>query len=78
MNLDDEIEGVTNGRKLQEIINMSLKYAPRNWVLIGVKTKEPLRVMFNPQQPRQNLLRKSYVNFTHRLKSMAVSCRRAN
>ena len=60
MDLDTEVEGVTNGKKLQEIINMSLKVAPRNYVLIGIRTKQPMVVsaydtalkgMFAPQQP---------------------------
>ena len=38
--LNGEIEGVTNGRHLNEIITSSLEYAPRNYPLIGIKTKE--------------------------------------
>ena len=75
MYLDDEIQGVTNGQKLNEIINRSLLYAPRNYPLIGIKTKEAMTVsgydsalseMFKPRHPRQNLLRKAYINYWHR------------
>lgn len=74
INLDDEIQGVTDGHKLNEIINQSLIDAPRNFVLIGIKTKQPmpvssydsaLREMFKPKKPRQNLLRKAYINYWH-------------
>ena len=75
MYLDDEIEGVTNGQKLNEIISKSLLYAPRNYPLIGLKTQQlmtasgydsALREMFKPRQPRQNLLRKAFINHWHR------------
>lgn len=72
--LDDDIEGVTDGKKLNQIITKSLEYAPRNYPLIGIKTKQQmtasgydsaLKEMFKPKQPRQNLLRKAYVNYWH-------------
>ena len=62
--LNDEIEGVTNGRHLNEIITSSLEYAPRNTPLIGIKTKEPmgqsgydsaLASIFAPTNPTQNV-----------------------
>ena len=76
--LKNEIPGITDGKKLNSIINDSLHYAPRNYVLVGVKDRhEPLAVssfgsamrsMFNPKKPLQNLLRKAYINYTHRMK----------
>ena len=36
--LNDEVCGVTNGKKINEIINDSLKNARRNLVLIGITT----------------------------------------
>lgn len=74
MRLSDDIEGVTNGKRLNTIINLSLKYAPRDYVLIGVRTKEAmsesgydsaLASMFAPKKPTQNTLRKAYINFWH-------------
>lgn len=75
MRLSDDIPDVTNGKLLNEIINESLKYAPRNYVLIGVKSKEAmgasgydaaLAAMFSPKRPTQNTLRKAYINYWHR------------
>lgn len=72
--LDEEIPGVTNGKRLSEIINKSLEVQPRNFVLIGIKNKGEMSVssydaalatMFRPRQPRQNLLRKAYINYWH-------------
>jgi hypothetical protein len=74
MKLDDEIDNVTDGRKLNTIINESLTADPRNYVLIGFKNKESmpastynssLAQMFAPKKPTQNVLRKSYVNYWH-------------
>ena len=75
MRLNDEIEGVTNGKRLNELINASLEYAPRNYLLMGVKTRETMRdtgynaaldAMFDPKRPTQNTLRKMYINHWHR------------
>lgn len=75
MNLEDEIQGVTDGHKLNEIINESLLAVPRNFVLIGIRTKLPmdhssydaaLFDVFRPKHPRQNLIRKAYINYWHR------------
>ena len=75
MRLNDDIEGVTNGKRLNELINTSLTYAPRNYVLVGVKTGEAmgdtgynaaLAAMFKPRKPTQNTLRKAYINYWHR------------
>ena len=66
---------MTDGQKLNEIINKSLLYAPRNYPLIGLKTHEmmsasgydsALREMFKPKQPRQNIIRKAFINYWHR------------
>jgi hypothetical protein len=73
--LVDEIPGVSNGTELNNIINISLEFYPRDYVLLGTKTKDVMGVsgydsalgeMFKPKKPRQNLLRKSYVNFWYR------------
>ena len=75
MKFEDEIKDVTNGKLLNSIINKSLDVMPRNHLLIGIKTKLPMIVtsydsalgeMFKPKKPRQNLIRKSYVNFWYR------------
>lgn len=75
MKFEDEIKDVTNGKLLNSIINKSLDVMPRNHVLIGIKTKLPMIVtsydsalgeLFKPRKPRQNLIRKAYVNFWYR------------
>ena len=75
MRLNDEIPGVTNGQRLNEIINNSLMYAPRNYVLIGVKIggamvdtayNSALATMFAPRKPTQNTMRKMFINHWHR------------
>jgi len=75
MRLNDDIEGVTNGKRLNELINTSLTYASRNYVLVGVKTGQEmgdtgynaaLAAMFKPRKPTQNTLRKAYINYWHR------------
>ena len=73
--LSDEIPGVTNGKKLNVIINESLKAWKREWVLCGVKTyglpmgkssyNAGLASAFKPKKPTQNILRKSYINHWH-------------
>ena len=81
--LDDDIiqekpkyTRVTDGKELNKIINNSLKYWARNYVLPAVKlNNEPMgetsyasafRTLFsdpdNPRQPTQNLIRKMYIN----------------
>lgn len=75
--LEDDIPGVTDGKRLNQIINESLEAAPRDYVLIGVRTKtamlesgfrSAMGSMFKPKNPGQNLLRKAYINFWHRAK----------
>lgn len=77
MRLSDEIVGVTDGNKLNTIINQSLTWAPRNYVLIGIVSKgamgasgfrSAMQGMFKPKTPLQNILRKAYINYTHRMK----------
>ena len=74
MRLNDDIPAVTNGARLNELINLSLTYAPRDYVLIGVRTKtmmgesgynSALSSMFAPRKPTQNVLRKAYINHWH-------------
>lgn len=77
MRLEDDIPGVTDGKRLNMIINESLQVAPRDYVLIGVKTKaamgqsgfrSAMAAMFKPKKPGQNLIRKAYINYWHRFK----------
>lgn len=75
--LKKEVGMVTGGEILNFVMNKSLEYAPRNYVLVGVKTKsEPmahssydkaLSEMFAPRKPTQNLIRDAYVNWYWRL-----------
>lgn len=67
-----EIEGVTRGADLNSWLRMSLEDVPRNYVLIGVRSKaamidssydQALASMFTPRAPTQNLMRKIYVNY---------------
>lgn len=72
----EEIPGVTNGKKLNEIINESLKQHPREFLLVGVKTitspmggtsfDKALASIFDPKKPATNLIRKAYVNYWYR------------
>ena len=73
----DDVPGVTDGRRLSAILSKSLEVEPRNYVLIGIRSKQCMRAsaygqalgeMFKPKKPLQNLLRKAYVNHTHRMK----------
>lgn len=70
--LEDDIPGVTEGQRLNNIINDSLKDWKREFVLTGVRTygepmgkssyDQALSTIFNPKKPTQNILRKSYIN----------------
>lgn len=75
--LNDEIPGVTNGKKLNEVINQSLKMHPRQYLLAGVVTgvtskmgatsfDRALKTIFYPKKPATNLIRKAYVNHFYR------------
>lgn len=77
MPFDQEISGVTNGKQLNEILNDSLKYLPRKYVLQAVNVGGPMgkssydkaiQATFSPQKPTQNIIRKAYVNYWHRSK----------
>lgn len=74
--LDDDIKGITNGKRLNDIIKLSLDYFPRDYVLVsprlnGDKPMSPrnydniLATIFNPKKPTTNILRKSYINYWH-------------
>lgn len=69
---------VTNGKKLQEIINESLAHFKRDtYVLRGIKRLDyslpmgdksyisALHTMFQPKQPGQNIIRKAFINHWH-------------
>ena len=70
--LEDDIPGVTEGKRLNNIINDSLKFWKRDFVLTGVRTygepmgkssyNQALASIFKPKTPTQNILRKSYIN----------------
>lgn len=74
--LSDEIPGITHGKQLNKIINESLKYFPRDFVLSGIKTgtgpmgstsyDKALQAIFKPKRPTQNLIRKAWVNHFYR------------
>ena len=75
MRFEDEIPNVTQGKLLNLLINTSVELVPRNYVLLAIKTKQPMAVTsydaaladsFRPRKPRQNLIRKSYVNHFYR------------
>jgi len=78
MVLKDDIPGITDGKRLNGIINDSLRDAPRNYALVGVRDKtrpmpasgfgSAMLAMFKPKKPLQNLLRKAYLNHVHRMK----------
>ena len=73
--LSDEIPGVTNGHRLNELMNISISAQPRNYVLIGIKQQgqhmvassysNALAKMFAPKKPTQTVLRKAYVCHWH-------------
>ena len=77
--LYEEIPGVTDGKRLQSLIDQSLQYFPREYVLAGVRTQgspmgktsydKAFETIFKPigKRPTQNLIRKSYVNHWYRL-----------
>ena len=81
MKLEDEIEGVTNGKKLNEIINKSLVYLPRDYVLPGIRNKDApmnrnsydkaFQTIFN-KKVTQNVIRKAYVNHFYGKSSLGV------
>ena len=73
-----EMKNITNGKRLCELIEMSLVDFPRDYVLCNLKDdpegKKPmsaisfnsaLATMFKPRKPTQGLLRKAYVNYIY-------------
>ena len=61
--LKDDVPGVTDGDKLQKLINLSLQVWPnREYVLPAMHNKAALKWLFKPKAPGQNILRKAYVN----------------
>ena len=68
---------ITNGKRLSELIEMSLEDFPRNYLLCNLTDDEgngpmsgssfnnSLKIMFKPKAPTQNILRKAYVNFIY-------------
>jgi hypothetical protein len=71
--LSTDIEGVTQGAKLQALINRSLSVWPnRTYVLPATRNpdkamaqtgyRSALKWLFRPKQPGQNILRKAFVN----------------
>lgn len=76
--IDKEIQGVTDGARLQSILDKSLSLFKRDYLLAGVRTTgtamgktsydKALETIFKPigKKPTQNLLRKSYVNYWYR------------
>jgi hypothetical protein len=82
MELKNEIPGVTDGAKLNEIITLSMKIWPREYVLMAVKdTTTPmestsyttaLKTTFKGRFPTQNILRKSYVSYWYLIKQISA------
>jgi len=79
--IEDEIKGVTQGKKLNEIINKSLIHYPREYVLTGIRTTDaPMnrnsydKALFTifKKHVTQNLIRKAYVNHFYGKVSLGV------
>jgi hypothetical protein len=74
--IDDEIPNITDGAKLVEIIRESLQVAPRKYILVSMVLHGPmgrgydkaLSDMFRPKNPRQNLIRRAYINHWYPMK----------
>jgi hypothetical protein len=76
MDIKDEIEGVTNGAKLNELLKLSFEDYPREWVFPGTNTDKALSftgwdamlsTMFKSEgkKPTQNVFRRAYINYWH-------------
>ena len=79
--IDDEISGVTNGKMLNNIINKSLIYYPREYLLTGTcKTGSPMSShMYGftiskifKKNVSQNLIRKAYINHFYDKHSICI------
>jgi hypothetical protein len=72
LNIATEISGVTQGKKVNQMISDSLEVWPREFVIPSVRNPlsemKPtgytagLKFLFKPKAPGQNILRKSFVN----------------
>mgnify|MGYP000953999649 FL=1 len=70
--IEKDIPGVTKGKAMNDLINASLKVWKRDYVLMQVRDKNTpmrqsgydsaLKWMFKGRSPKQNILRKSFVN----------------
>ena len=68
---------ITNGKRLSELIEMSLEDFPREYLLCNLTDEEglgpmtassfnnSLKIIFKPRVPSQNMLRKAYVNYIY-------------
>lgn len=76
IDISDEIEDVTDGNKLNEILAQSIKHFKREYVLSGIRTgggspmsttsyDQALASVFSPKHPTTNILRKAYINHFH-------------
>lgn len=74
--LSDDIPGVTNGAKLNNIITESLKHFKRDYLVVGIRTggeqgmskssyDQAFASIFRPKKPTQNVMRKMYINYWH-------------
>jgi hypothetical protein len=75
--ISKNIKGVTHGSLLNKIITESLDKFPRDYLLTGLTSNQPMNLstynsllfdIFGPKTPTQNLIRKAYINHWHRVK----------
>jgi hypothetical protein len=75
--ISKNIRGVTHGSLLNKIITESLDRFPRDFLLTGLTSNQPMHSstyntllfdIFEPKNPTQNLIRKAYINHWHRAK----------
>jgi hypothetical protein len=75
--VDSRGKQITNGKRLSELIEMSLEDFPREYLLCNLTDEEglgpmtassfnnSLKIIFKPRVPSQNMLRKAYVNYIY-------------
>ena len=75
--VDTRGKQITNGKRLSELIEMSLEDFPRDYLLCNLTDDEglgpmstssfnnSLKIIFKPRVPSQNMLRKAYVNYIY-------------
>ena len=75
--VDTRGKQITNGKRLSELIEMSLEDFPREYLLCNLTDEEglgpmtassfsnSLKIIFKPRVPSQNMLRKAYVNYIY-------------